>query len=90
MTTQNTPEIPARIDARMVQRADLIRCVSLHAPSALRLFSRVLAGKSPPRDAIKAKCLECVWFDRKAIAECTAPNCPLWRFRPYQPETNSN
>jgi hypothetical protein len=30
-------------------------------------------------------CLECVGFDRNAITECTAPACPLWNFRPFQP-----
>jgi hypothetical protein len=71
------------MDARIEKRAILLRQVSKDGPIALRLFERVLAGKSTPRAAIKAKCLECVWFDRKAIRGCTAADCPLWRFRPY-------
>ena len=88
MSTDSAPEIPARTDARCAKVARLIEQVGKDGPIALSLFRRVLAGKSPPSQAIKAKCLECVWFDRKAIRECTAA-CPLWAFRPYQPE-NTN
>ena len=81
MNTQATPENTARIDTK---RARLMESIRNAAPSTLGLFRRVFARKSPPRDAIKAKCLECVWFDRKAITECSSPACPLWEFRPYQ------
>lgn len=83
MTTQTTPENRARIDAK---RAQLMESIRRDAPISIGLFRRVFARKSPPSDAIKAKCLECVWFDRKAIAECTSPACPLWEFRPYRKE----
>ena len=42
------------------------------------------SGNCAPRRAIKAFCLECVGFDRQAIAGCAAYACPLWCFRPFQ------
>jgi hypothetical protein len=48
------------------------------------LFVAAWAGKCPPRRAIKALCLECVGFDRRAITDCTCWVCPVWKFRPYQ------
>lgn len=52
--------------------------------SARKALARSYSQKCSPRSAIKAFCLECVGFDRKAITECTAPACPLWNFRPFQ------
>jgi len=42
-------------------------------------------GKCSPRQAIKAKCQECVGFENVSdgVKNCTAKTCPLWRFRPY-------
>ena len=52
--------------------------------SWFKTFLRVYEGKASPRNAIKAKCGECCHFDRAAITECTAAQCPLWSFRPFQ------
>jgi hypothetical protein len=52
--------------------------------SAKGHFVAAWAGKCSPRRAIKAQCLECVGFDRQAIAGCTGWACPLWAFRPFQ------
>jgi hypothetical protein len=52
--------------------------------SAKGHFVAAWAGKCSPRRAIKAQCLECVGFDRQAIADCTGWACPLWHFRPFQ------
>jgi len=35
-------------------------------------------------NAIKAKCLDCVCFQRKEITLCTVVSCPLHNVRPYQ------
>lgn len=48
------------------------------------LYVRVAQKQAPPRLAIKAKCLECVGWMRKEITECSAIDCPLWAYRPYQ------
>lgn len=40
--------------------------------------------KPSRKSAIAAFCGECLGFDRKAIAQCTAYACPLWNFRPFQ------
>lgn len=51
----------------------------------LPLFSRAAAGNSRA-SAIKAMCLECVGFVRKEITLCTAHDCPLYTYRPFQTE----
>lgn len=43
-------------------------------------------------DAIKAHCCQCVGFSNTVaeIVKCTAKDsCPLWRFRPYTSENDS-
>jgi len=52
--------------------------------SAKGILARSLAKNASPRDAIKSQCLECLGYDRKAIAECTSWACPLWEYRPFQ------
>jgi hypothetical protein len=65
-------------------REGMLRQVAQDAPGKVALFERVYRGKTSPKQAIKAKCLECTWMDQSAISECTATDCPLWAFRPYQ------
>ena len=66
------------------KRARMLRQVSEDAPSRLGVFKRVYASTASPREAIRAKCLECCWMDTHAIRDCTGTACPLWHFRPYQ------
>jgi hypothetical protein len=49
-----------------------------------RSYVRAIRGEASPSQAIKAQCSECMGYDRLAVAECTAPACPLWRYRPWQ------
>ena len=42
-----------------------------------------MRGKSR-KAAIDAFCLMCVGFERESVRGCTAPDCPLFKFRPYQ------
>ena len=51
--------------------------------SAKGILSRAWDGNSQ-KTAIKAMCLECVGFDRQAIADCEAWACPLWEKRPFR------
>ena len=37
-----------------------------------------------PVNAIEAFCLECVCWQPKEVALCTAPRCPLFQYRPFQ------
>ncbi len=66
------------------QQARRLRQVAEHYPSRLRLFKRLYAGQTSPRECIKAFCLECNGWEEAAIRECCAPACPLYRLRPYQ------
>lgn len=52
--------------------------------SAKMILERAFSGSASPRAAIKAKCLDCLNFDRKAIRACTGYSCPLWAYRPFQ------
>lgn len=49
-------------------------------------IARALAGELSPRQAIKAKCLECCGFDRAEAAACTVWRCPLHAYNPWRPE----
>jgi hypothetical protein len=40
--------------------------------------------------AIKAFCQECCGYNRETIRECTAIACPLYAFRPYQSDDESD
>ena len=66
------------------KRTRMLRQVSEDAPSKLGVFRRVYESTATPRQAIRAKCLECAWMNVAAIRDCTGTACPLWRFRPYQ------
>src|ERR1051325_6257476 len=48
------------------------------------LMKRIYAKTASPRECIKAFCLECVGFDRNAIAECSSYACPHWNLRPFK------
>ena len=50
------------------------------------LLKSAMLGEATPVRAIKAKCIECFGYEdyRSGIKGCTAQNCPLWAYRPYQ------
>ena len=66
------------------KRDRMMRQVLEDAPGKAALFRKVYSGKASPRQAMKAFCLQCCWMDEAAIRECTATECQLWDFRPYQ------
>lgn len=51
--------------------------------SARGIFKRAFDGNSRS-SAIKAKCLDCCFFDRAEIGRCKIRTCLLWSYRPYQ------
>lgn len=79
-----TPKTAPLSEKQVAKRAHLLRAVQTDAPSKLKLFRRVYAGKASPRQCIKAQCLHCCWHDIDAIRECTAAECLLWGLRPFQ------
>lgn len=46
-------------------------------------YDRAMAGNSRLA-AMTSFCLECVGWDKKEVALCTAPACPLYPYRPYR------
>lgn len=59
------------------------------APLYTQIMVNAYEGSCSPRQAIKAQCLICVGYDRKAVTHCSGYSCPLWKFRPYQKEGGS-
>ena len=53
------------------------------------IVARAYSGKSKAA-ALKAKCLECVGFQRNEITACTAFACPLHPYRPYKDNLPEN
>jgi len=49
-------------------------------------IERAMRKEGSPRQAIKAKCLDCSGFNRVEVANCTVILCPLHPWRPYQDE----
>lgn len=43
-------------------------------------YRRVMGGRSP-KAAIRLFCSMCVGWERGAVEECTAPDCPLFPYR---------
>ena len=62
----------------------MMKQVSKDAPGKVGIFRKVYSREASPRQAMKAFCLQCCWMDDAAIRNCTATECPLWGFRPYQ------
>lgn len=52
-----------------------------------KLYDRVIAGQSSPREAIKLHCLECNGWVRGEAEQCMEWACPLYQFRPYRKDT---
>lgn len=61
-----------------------LQAIAEDAPRYTPLFRRVFAGKASPRQAIKATCLRCVWFEMARLKSCTVADCPLHLYRPFQ------
>ena len=62
--------------------------LSQMGPNRRNGYLRALKGDSPAA-AIKAFCLECVGWQKEEVKLCTAPACPLYRYRPFQFEDES-
>ena len=53
-------------------------------------FRRALSGEASPRQAIKAKCLDCCSYIREDIKCCAVEVCSLWRYRPFQKKSGED
>ena len=78
MTDFKNLSVEAKIEKRRARRLEAC------PPSCKRLLASCWSKNASPRQAIKAFCTECVGYDRAAVAACTAYECPLWQYRPYQ------
>ena len=57
-----------------------------HIPAVYRENYRKAVGlgqKPSKAEALRAKCLDCVCWERAEVRDCTSQNCPLWVHRPY-------
>jgi hypothetical protein len=77
--------------ARTAQSTDNPKIVQKLADMPMsyrKTYKRAMTGKSL-RAATKSFCLECVGWQRNAVARCTSPACPLYPYRPYQEAADS-
>jgi hypothetical protein len=52
-------------------------------------YEKAILGNSR-KEAVKAKCLDCMNWDKKEVAICEIETCPLWPYRPYiKPSSNT-
>jgi len=58
------------------------------SPLYKKNYKTAISGRSRTA-AIKAKCLDCVCWQRKEITLCPLDTCPLWPYRPYQKRQKS-
>lgn len=72
-----------------LKQAERLKVADRDFPLTKPLLERVFLGKGSPRQAIKAKCIDCCCWQREEVALCTAEACPLWRYRPFQPKNTS-
>lgn len=72
-----------RPDATEIDRKRAIRLqdVSQYAPRHVAVFRRAYEGRSR-RAAVHALCVECMGYDAREVPRCSAPDCPLWPYRP--------
>jgi len=82
---KKAPLTQEQIDSSTLKRASEAERLSVPLKYALSL-SRALSGEASPRQAIKAKCSECVGYEdtENRIRTCTVKKCALLAYRPYK------
>jgi hypothetical protein len=68
----------SKTDTRLLRRIAAVPALYRAA------YLKAIDGKQSPRQAIKAKCLDCCAWQREEVRQCTARGCPLWPLRPFQ------
>jgi len=77
------------IPVKKVYTADRATSESLgiqkNAVGRTHLQTYLSGGKVNLREAIQAKCYDCMGFYEDGIADCEQKNCALYPFHPYNP-----
>jgi len=63
---------------------EAIKRIAEAPESTQGILTRTYAGKSSPRAAIKAFCMQCVGYSRDDVRNCSAFGCPLHKYRPFK------
>lgn len=63
--------------------------IQSRSPSYAAVTRKAYEGNSKAA-AVKAKCLDCSGWQRKEITLCPVHTCPLWPYRPYQDESETD
>jgi hypothetical protein len=71
------------------QQTKRLSQIQTHTPAYFGITKKAFEGNSKA-SAIKAKCLDCTCWQRKEITLCTVTACPLWPYRPYQDESETD
>ena len=91
---QKTPEalseaIRERLSVLEPKKRAMVEKRAADVPiSARQGYVRSALGEASPRQAIKAFCLECVYWIRPEVSMCTALACPLYEYRPFAKDVN--
>ncbi|GAG46448.1 unnamed protein product [marine sediment metagenome] len=67
----------------MAQRSKIEQKLENMPESYRATYLKAMDGNSLAA-AVKAHCLECVSWLRVEVRECTATDCPMFPYRPYQ------
>ena len=89
--TKQTRSMP-EYDREKVLRERASAAGALGVPALYALaLKKTIEGRASPREAIKAKCHECVGYEdvKERISGCTVKRCPLLAYRPYQSKKES-
>ena len=52
-------------------------------------YYKAMSGKNRAA-GVKSFCLECTGWVKEEVRLCTAPQCPLYPYRPYRNSTDAN
>lgn len=68
-----------KLDVRAIQLGEVEKVTVKYRG----VFEKAFTGLVRPA-AVKAKCLQCVGYNRADVRDCEKSICPLWQYRPYR------
>ncbi|MBM4078134.1 MAG: hypothetical protein FJ278_00420 [Planctomycetes bacterium] len=76
--------LQSALEAMDAARRSKVEQRARDCPTRHRLaYLRAACGLASPRQAIRAQCSECLGWERREVALCTALACPLYAYRPF-------
>lgn len=66
------------------ENIDWIKRHGKRAKGKRDLITYLKGGKLTYKQAVQAKCYECMGYCIDGLSDCEIPDCPLYRFMPYK------